>query len=201
MLFGRRLKKRFLSLIGLSAVAIVVQVLDSQRPQPIDLFSDLPEQHLEPDYYTVNSAFKEFNPEGNLSRTLQSARLVHYPESENTLMEKPLISTFSPEGVALWHAKGDKGSIEGDGDSFQLKQNVVIWKTSTTPPNNKTGDKMPFRLLTESIDVNFKTDIAQTKDAVELESDFGNTQAIGLEANLKSNQIKLLDQVRGTYAQ
>ncbi|OPX54943.1 LPS export ABC transporter protein LptC [Oceanospirillum multiglobuliferum] len=200
MLFGKRLKKRAVSLIGLSILAIVIQFLDNQRPQPVDLFSDLPDQHLEPDYYTVKSFYKEFNTEGNLSRTLQSDRLVHYPESENTLMEQPLIITFNAQGSPLWQAKGDKGRLEGDGDHFLLTDNVMIWKTETLAAESATPSN-DFKLKTESMSINLKDEYAHTKDPVELESNFGNTHAIGLEANLKTNQIKLLDQVRGTYAQ
>lgn len=199
MLFGKRLKKRVIGTIGLSAIAIIVQFLDSQRPQPIDLFSDLPDQNMEPDYYSVNSLFKVFDTEGRLDRTLQAGRLVHYPETEQTLIEQPLMSTFSASGTASWLAKGELGQIEGDGDELQLRQNVVIWKPNTDTTSN--ASEVDFKLLTDAIHVDFKTDQAHTQHSVELISKFGNTQAIGFEASLKSNQIKLLDQVRGTYAQ
>lgn len=195
MLFGKRLKKRVISILGLSTVAIVVQLLDSQRPRPADLFSDLPDQHLEPDYYTINSTFREFDVNGNLSRTLQSKRLVHYPENESTFMEQPLISTLNAEGSSLWQAKGDKGHLEGDGEHLSLTQNVVIWKTE------HSSSEPPLKLLTDSIEVNFETNIAHSNSAIELISQFGATHAIGLEANMNNNQIKLLNQVRGTYAQ
>jgi LPS export ABC transporter protein LptC len=200
MLFGTRLKKRVLGIIGLTLLGAVVHLLDTQRPEDIDLFSDVLDQPSEPDYYAVNSTYRTYDQDGHIVRSIQAERLLHFPDEQQTQLEAPLLITYDEQGRPLWHASSQRALIEGDGDHFQLNQNVIVWK-SDLRSNSGQMNKSQLRLLTDILDFDLIQDIAYTRAPVRLESDQGIMLADGLNANLKTNQIKLLANVRGSYAQ
>lgn len=201
MLFGSRLKKRFISIAGLAALGLTVHFLDVQRPEPMSLFSDVPEQAEEPDYYTVNSTFREYNEQGVLSRTLTSQRLLHYPDSERATLEQPELASFSADGLPAWTARAEEGILEGDGERFQLNRQVVVRQRSATDGAAQADTRRAdaFVLHTEQLTVDLEKDQAFSREAVRLESAEGTTRAVGLEADLKNNSIRLLSQVRSEY--
>ncbi len=200
MLFGTRLKKRVLGIIGLTLLGAVVHLLDTQRPKDIDLFSDVPDKPSEPDYYAVNSTYRTYDQDGRLVRSIQAERLLHFPDEQQTQLEAPLLITYDEQGRPLWHASSQRALIEGDGDHFQLNQNVIVWK-SDLRSNLGQINKSQLRLLTDILNFDLIQDIAYTHAPVRLESDQGKMLADGLHANLKTNQIKLLANVRGSYVQ
>lgn len=200
MLFGHRLKKRFISLIGLTALGVAVHFLDSQRPQSFDLFSDLPEKPSEPDYYTINSQFLEYDANGNLSRSLQSERLLHYPATKETSLEKPQITTYTSDGTPQWQATANEGLLEGDGSHFQLNQNVIVWQmTARKAEDLKESQKVQLRLTTGQLNIDLDNDKVSTDQPVLISSPEGDTRAVGLFADMTTNIIQLKSQVQGIY--
>ncbi len=201
MLFGRRLKKRFISLIGLTILGLAVHFLDVQRPQSFDLFSDIPETQSEPDYYTVNSQFLEYDANGNLSRSLKSERLLHYPDTKETSLEKPQITTYTPDGHPQWHATASTGLVEGDGSHFQLNQNVIVWQMAGSEVSGSKPDQqdVQLRLSTEQLNIDLDEDQVLTDQPVLISTSEGDTWAVGLFADMTTNKIQLKSQVRGMY--
>lgn len=200
MLFGSRLKKRFISLIGLIILGLAVHFLDVQRPQSFDLFSDIPETQSEPDYYTVNSQFLEYDANGNLSRSLESERLLHYPDTEQTSLEKPRITTYTPDGNPQWQASANTGLVEGDGSHFQLNQNVIVWQmTASEAEDFKESQNVQLRLTTEQLNIDLDNDKVSTEQPVLISNSEGDTRAVGLFADMTTNRIQLKSQVQGLY--
>lgn len=200
MLFGSRLKKRFLGLAGLAVLGAVIHLLDSQRPEDIDLFSDVPDKPSEPDYYAVNSKYRSYDESGTLHRSIQAERLLHFPDSAQTHLETPLLITYNPQGQAQWHAQSKQAFIEGDGDHFQLNQNVIVWKADSGKQQNNI-ENARLKLLTDLINIDLLQNIAYTQSPITLDSDNGHIEAVGLKVNLNTHQVQLLDNVRGSYAQ
>lgn len=200
MLFGSRLKKRFVSLIGLAVLGLAVHFLDAQRPQSFDLFSDIPKTQSEPDYYTVNSEFLEYDINGNLSQSLKSDRLLHYPDSEETVLDKPQITTFEPDGSPQWQAVADTGLVEGDGSHFQLNQNVIVWQMAKNEAiEDTTTPEVQLRLTTEQLKIDLDNDQVSTDQPVLISTSEGDTRSVGLFADMKTNKIELKSQVQGLY--
>lgn len=198
MLFGKRLKKRFISLTGLILIGLAVHFLDVQRPQPFDLFSDVPETTSEPDYYTVNSTFKEFNADGNLNHSISTDRLLHYPDRQEATLENPLIIAYDRTGRPDWQASALTGLVEGDGSHFQLNQNVIVWQEASTA-NTAAETTLKVKLETEQLFFDLDHDKASTEEDVRLITPDGITYANGLDADMKTGQISLKRQVKGHY--
>jgi len=199
MLFGRRLKKRFIGVLGLAVLGVVVHFLDSQRPRSNNLFDGVDERPSEPDYFAVNSQYRSYNHDGQLEHSIRADRLLHFPDSRETRLEQPELSTYDVDGKALWNARSDKGLVEGDGNHFQLNQNVIVWKGTSRQPEDKT--LTPVRLTTDLLNIDLEKEQAYTDKTVLLEAERGDMQGKGLQANLKTSQIYLLEDVRGLYVQ
>ncbi len=200
MLFGKRLKKRFISLIGLMVLGVAVHFLDVQRPQSFDLFSDVPDAPSEPDYYTVNSTFLEYGTNGVLSRSLNSERLLHYPDTEETALINPKIISYGSTGIPQWQAMADSGLVEGDGSHFQLNQNVIVWQISADYlPDATIEPSVDMQLSTGQLNIDMDKNQVVTDKPVEIITQEGTTSAIGLFADLATNQIILKSQVRSLY--
>ena len=199
MLFGKRLKKRFISLIGLTVLGLAVHFLDVQRPQTFDLFSDVPDKPSEPDYYTINSTFLEYDTAGALSRSLTSERLLHYPDSEEPALEKPEIITYDASGNPQWQAVAQSGLVEGDGSHFQLNQNVIVWQMSEKTSEKSSGSDIQMQLKTEQLNIDLDKNQASSELPVKISTPDGDTKATGLFADLTTNRIVLKSQVKGLY--
>lgn len=203
MLFGRRLKKRVIGLTGLAALGVIVHLLDSQRPKSIDLFDGVEERSSEPDYYAVKSHYRSYAADGSLQHAIKADRLLHYPDTLQTHLEKPELRTYGMErGVknqALWNAKSLEAFVEGDGNHFQLNQNVIVWKGQTSQPETRT--LTPIRITTDQLNIDLVTNKAYTSEQVLLETDQGRMQGKGLQADLKTSQVNLHEDVRGLYVQ
>lgn len=200
MLFGSRLKKRFLGLAGLAMLGAVVHLLDSQRPEDIDLFSDVPDKPSEPDYYAVNSQYRSYSENGKLHRSIQAERLLHFPDSSQTHLEQPRFITYNKQGQPHWHAQGRQAFIEGDGDHFQLNQNVIVWQSDSGQTSGSV-ENARLTLRTDLLNIDLLQDIAYTQSPVTLKTPQGKLEAVGLKADLQTSQVQLLDNVRGSYAQ
>lgn len=201
MLFGSRLKKRFIGLTGLALVGLAVHFLDVQRPQSFDLFSDIPQKQSEPDYYTVNSLFVEYDIEGNLSRSLKSERLLHYPDTREATLEKPQVTTYAPDGTPQWQAVAESGLVVGDGSHFQLNQNVIVWQVANDEESPGTGlYEAKLKLTTEQLTIDREKDQVSTEHPIRISTREGDTHAVGLFADMNTNKIELKSQVRGLYA-
>lgn len=201
MLFGKRLKKRAISLAGLGLLGLAVHLIDTQRPQTFDLFSDLPDNPSEPDYYTVNSTFRSFNDEGIISHSISAQRLLHYPDSQETALTSPEIITFNASGSPLWQAKAQSGLVEGDGSHFQLNQNVIVWQSASDSDSKQMplNSATTIKLNTEQLTIDLDKDQASTDAPVTLTTAEGVTNAVGFFADMKQRLIQLKSQVRGLY--
>lgn len=199
MLFGSRLKKRFISLIGLGILGLAVHFLDVQRPQSFDLFSDIPDSQSEPDYYTVNSHFLEYDINGNLNRSLKSERLLHYPDTELTALDKPQITTYTPDGLPQWLAVANSGLVEGDGSHFQLNQNIIVWQMIKNDVSDSDKPDVRLKLTTEQLNIDLDKDQVSTEQPVLISTPEGDTRSVGLFADMTTNRIELKSQVQGRY--
>jgi len=200
MLFGSRLKKRFISLLGLVILGLAIHFLDVQRPQSFDLFSDVPSAPTEPDYYTVNSTFNEFNEQGLLVHSLKTERLLHYPSTEETALEKPVITSYNDAGAPLWKASGDSGLLEGDGSHFQLNQNVIVWQIGQQVSKQSANpNPIQMQLTTEQLNIDMDNNQASSDQAIRIVTPEGTTDAVGLFVDMSSNRIVLESQVEGRY--
>ena len=72
-----------------------------------------------------------------------------------------------------------------------LQGNVQVWQ------NRADGDK--YELSSDELVVKPEQQFAQTDKPVKISNKYGRTQAVGMKANLKTERVELLSNVRGIH--
>jgi len=83
------------------------------------------EERHDPDYYIENFTALGMDLDGSRKYVLEAARLVHYPDDDTALLDKPHVIQYSP-GQAPTHIYAETGWISPDGDEVIMTGNVRI---------------------------------------------------------------------------
>ena len=125
---------------------------------------------------------------GKPARIISGKELAHYPEDDTTEIISP-IARFTEDEENIWIITSDKASTQGEAEDILLTDNVII-----TRENNKE-----IELFTEALHINTKHNTAYTDLAVTIKSPYGETNSVGLHADLADETINLHSKVKGHY--
>jgi len=139
-----------------------------------------------------------YDVEGNINYTLQAERQVHYND-DSTELEKPFIRLFQ-DGDSRWNIVANSGRIsaaETTGgaavDRIDLLGDVQVY--SLDEFGNRT------LMSSEFLTLNPESEILETDQPVTLVTSALQQSSIGMIAKLRSDEITLLGETRGRYAQ
>lgn len=79
----------------------------------------------DPDYYIDNFTATGMDDQGHRKYVLEAERLVHYPDDDTALLDKPHVIQYEPE-QAPRHTYADSGWVSADGDEVLLTGNVRV---------------------------------------------------------------------------
>lgn len=142
---------------------------------------------IERDYYLTNAYSQQFDQQGKLDTTAVSAQVDHNPTTDHITMQQPLVKLYR-DGEHSWTIQATLGVVKKGGRQIDLEQQVRI----TSSDNSAT-------LSTSRLSIFPNKKLAKTDQPVTLVAPNGITRAIGLNADLGSKTIHLLQQVRGQY--
>lgn len=145
----------------------------------------------EPDAFMENVIATIINKEGVRTLLVESPRMVHYAENDATVIESPHITVYrdSPEP---WHINAVFAKATQGMDKIYFWKDVVI--------HHSTDNKTPVTTFkTDTLTVFPHEQIATTNDHVILTQPETVVHAVGMMANLKDGEVKLLSQARGEY--
>jgi lipopolysaccharide export system protein LptC len=146
---------------------------------------------LNPDAYMEDIVAFIINSEGKLSLKIESPKLIHYPENDRTIIQKPHL-TFYRHSTQPWYIDSDKGVTLEGATTVKLISNVVI--------HHPKDAKDPLTTMTTpSLLIYPDKKIAETKDPVTITQLDNIVDAVGMQANLDNGVVKLLSQARGRY--
>lgn len=146
-----------------------------------------------PDYDITDLTAREYDAAGRLYYYLYAHQMKHYPDDESTDLTE-LYAIFFDQGNALWQLQASQGMVSKDGQQVILSHGVLLERNATAVSPRMT-------LTTPSLTVYPRQREAETSDPVKLTHDHDIITATGLQANfLAQGQVKLLNQVKGTYA-
>lgn len=107
-----------------------------------------------------------------------------------SLMTEPKLKLFDDEKVT-WTIYAQKGEAENDGSELDLLYAVKATRL--------TDDGSLLTLTTEQLHVDLASQKARSTHLVRVESPQGVIEGVGLQADLKTNSLKLLSNVHGVY--
>src|SRR3990167_6574050 len=144
-----------------------------------------------PDIYSKNIEYINYAMNGLIENKLTSQLAVHYPKSDTTDFNHPKLNYYT-ENQQSWIVTSDKGKSLHGKEKILLNQNVLIHQPQTTVvPDTK--------IYTQHLTIDPSTNTAKTNDPVKITRPGTVIHGIGMTANLKTGEYKLLKQARGTY--
>lgn len=155
--------------------------------------SDTPQdtqQHYQPDFIAKNLVSVQYNKLGLPYRGLEAEYAEHYQPLAMTLMEKPVILLYSPDGRPQWQLSGDEGMLN-IGDNLVLNGTVVGKGLQANSPI-KT-------LTTEYLELDFINKQLRSNRAVQLTSPNYQAQGRGLLGKIDQQTVELLHDTQAKY--
>lgn len=83
----------------------------------------------DPDYYIENFTAVGMDTDGNRQYLLEADRMVHFPDDDTSLLDKPHIIQYV-HGGAPTHIYSETGWVSADGDEVKLTGNVRVIRGS-----------------------------------------------------------------------
>lgn len=105
--------------LGLLSLWLQVGIIEQA---PVEFDGD--ERH-DPDYYMENFTAVGMDKEGRRKYIVEAERMVHYPDDDTALLDKPHIIQYQP-GVAPRHSYSESGWMGPDGNEVLLTGNVRV---------------------------------------------------------------------------
>ena len=173
-----------------------------QSPKDI-LGGRLPDEKTEeiPFAIATEATSNYFNKSGQLSYTFTAKKLSHFRSEDNagldtpstnssyTLIESPHINMYRQNSP--WVVDADRGRITSGENVITLEDNVSI--------GSLDKDENNITMTTSQLTIYPNQKMAKTDKEVQINSTSGTITALGMEADLKKEKIKLLSKVRGSH--
>ncbi|WP_417618601.1 LPS export ABC transporter periplasmic protein LptC [Oceanisphaera sp.] len=148
------------------------------------------QQNYQPDFIAKNLASVQYNQQGLPYRGLHADYAEHYEPLAMTLMEKPVILLYSPDGQPEWRLSGDEGILNTN-DNAVLNGSVV--------GKGLQPDAVVHTLTTEYLELDFINNQLRSNRAVQLTSPSYQAHGLGLLGKIDQQTVELLHDTRATY--
>ena len=139
-----------------------------------------------------------YDVDGKINYTLQAQRQVHYND-DTTELQKPFIRLFQ-DGDSRWNIVADSGKISSSEtasnttvDRIELVGDVRVYSLDSF--GNRT------LISSEFLTLNPESEILETDLAVSVVTKALEQSSIGMLANLKTDEITFLREIKGRYEQ
>ena len=174
----------FLLLLVAAAASIYIA---SSNQEPRDK-SKKPELSLA--YYLDNAELTGTGPDGSILYQV-STRLASQRQDDDTIEMDEVRMIYGPPTAMPWELEANAGRIPADASVIELMGDVVAI-------SEEEGEKATI-IRTQRLDIKPETREAFTDEPVELEFDGRVINATGMQANLETNELKLLADVNGKF--
>jgi LPS export ABC transporter protein LptC len=141
-----------------------------------------------PDYFIVSFTATELGPDGEPARRLDAEHLSHYADKE-TVVHAPHLTVYRQE-QAPWEMTARLGRTRDQGEVVLLSGGVRAYREGPEA----------MEIVTETLQVQPKRRYAETADPVTVTDARGHLEAVGMQADLNTEQVILQSRVRGFYA-
>lgn len=141
-------------------------------------------------FYMENFTISNFDENGVLSRVVSGQQMTRETESGASNIINPEAILYT-DAEAAWKIVSTEGTITGDQTELTLRDTV---RARRQPDQN-------LEIQTEQLDINLTAQSAQSEEKVTIVHPTGYQEGIGMTAELSKNELRLLSQVKGHYAQ
>ncbi len=157
---------------------------DTTSPSSLSTY----QEHRISDYGMTNFTMTVMDKDGKPARVINGEKMSHYPDDDSTEIIFPT-TRFVKQDENAWLISSDHGRTEGKGNEILLTGHVEI-----TQENNND-----LVLDTDKLTIDTVQNTAFTDSAVTMKSPYGETNSVGLHADLQDKTINLHSRVKGQY--
>ncbi len=172
--------------IGSAAILLYFLLFYSETGNIRPANNDAP-ANAKPDFYLTNVKSQHFDESGAQEFVVTGQSITHNPANNTSTVAMPVVEVFN-QGVKTWIAKSQSGILHDKNKEIELHKKVSI-------TNNEQGAMMK----TNHLSIVPAEKIAQTSERVTLSVPNGFTRSDGMHVNLESQEIVLLQNVKGQY--
>lgn len=146
----------------------------------------------EMDTFATDVHITNMDKEGRLSTELDTPKLTHFSQSNQTQLQTPTLIIHSQD-QPQWKITADQGQIYHHNEEVLLEHHVIIHQA-------KGSHNEEVTITTPAVTLFPEKKIATTNHPVQLLSDTTQINGIGMEANLIEGTLELKNAARGEYA-
>ncbi len=150
------------------------------------------------DYFLIGALIKEYDPNGALDYQLQAQSITHYLHNDNTLLQRPFLTSYSDNGQ-ITTSQSENGKILPGGKDIELWDDVVVIQTGPPKTAGSSARQQDLRMDTDFITIFPDQQIVETERPVLITNNIGETRAVGMTAYYKQGKLQLKSRVRGVY--
>ncbi|MFD1006914.1 MULTISPECIES: LPS export ABC transporter periplasmic protein LptC [Oceanisphaera] len=148
------------------------------------------QQNYPPDFIAKNLVSIQYNKLGLPYRGLEAEYAEHYQPLAMTIMEKPVILLYSPDGQPQWRLSSDDGILN-------TNDNAVL--NGSVEGEGLQPDAVVHTLTTEYLELDFINNQLRSNQAVQLTSPTYQAKGVGLLGKIDQQTVELLNDTRATY--
>jgi len=145
---------------------------------------------LQLSYYLDAATLTGTGPDGTVLYSVTTRRAQQMSDTQEIELDEINMEYGGPQGLP-WTVRADRGRIPEDASVIVLEGNIVAVSGRGHP--NRT------EIRTQRLDINPDTMLATTNKKVTLLFEQRRLYATGMEADFKSNNLKLLADVNGKF--
>jgi lipopolysaccharide export system protein LptC len=146
----------------------------------------------DPDFIVEGFSAVKMNPDGTRRYALAAKRMVHFPDDNSTQLELPRLVYFDYQRAPVTIRSETAEAVQGGGDVF-FRGDVQIIRAAYAS-NAELG------VFTSFLHVIPDKDLAKTDKPVRMVEGNSTASSVGLEFNNATREIKLLSEVKASYA-
>ncbi|NOY62213.1 MAG: LPS export ABC transporter periplasmic protein LptC [Gammaproteobacteria bacterium] len=162
--------------------------MDGETEQPLAVTE---RSRDDPDYYLQRFTTTVMSAQGEPRYRISARSMHHYPETDTALLEGPQLVIYRQQG-APWHVDAEHGQVLNGGDMVLLSGVVSMRREASGAESDIRIDGRDLRLWPDR-------EYMESDSPVVIYSASSVLRGVGLRANMKYGQLKILSQVRGYY--
>ncbi len=146
----------------------------------------------DPDYMLYNFVSTRTDATGHVKYVLAASEMRHYPESDQTELERPRLTQFG-QNMPYTQIYGQRGKVSGNGEQVEFTNKVNVIRQAT-------AEKGEMQLQTEKLIIEPNKDIAYTDLPVVIRQQPATViRGTGMHADKRANTIELYNRVHVHY--
>jgi LPS export ABC transporter protein LptC len=174
------------SLLSAATIASTVLFLQTRPPEV-----DPVKARLSLAYYLDQAELTGSGPDGSTLYRVRTNRASHVVDDDSIAMQD-VEMIYTPDSPQGWTLRAARGRIPASADVIELAGNVMV--------QSGEQNEAVTTITTVQLDVSPASRQARTEEPVVVDYDGQIVNAVGMEADLKRNRIKLLSKVNGEFS-